>query len=293
MDIRDLRLYLHLCDSGNFSQTAKEMYISPSTLSRQIQRLEAQLGQALFIRDNRSVQITEAGTLFKHFATQTLQHYQQLQHQLKSDQTELVGELRLFCSVTAAYSHLPDILDQFRVQYPAVEIKLTTGDAADAVKKIQSNEADLAIAGRPKLLPAGINFADIGNIEMTLFMPKLKTNFSAQLHQSSPNWQQIPFILPEHGPSRRKIDRWFKQQKILQPHIYATVAGHEAIVSMIALGCGVALLPKVVIENSPDRIRERILEWPKNLVDPFEIGVCVQKKRLSEHVIAAFWQLVS
>ncbi len=47
----------------------------------------------------------------------------------------LSGELRLFCSVTAAYSHLPPILDRFRAEHPQVEIKLDTGDAADAVEK--------------------------------------------------------------------------------------------------------------------------------------------------------------
>ncbi|MCO6524626.1 MAG: LysR family transcriptional regulator, partial [Candidatus Schmidhempelia sp.] len=55
MKIRDLQLFLHLCETNNFSTTAKAMYISPSTLSRQIQRLEDKLGQTLFIRDNRSV----------------------------------------------------------------------------------------------------------------------------------------------------------------------------------------------------------------------------------------------
>ena len=99
--------------------------------------------------------------------------------------------------------------------------------------------------------------------------------------------------MPEHGPSRQRIDLWFKQQKITSPRIYATVAGHEAIVSMVALGCGVALLPKVVMENSPERVRERITEWSTNLMEPFDVGICVQKRRLSEKIISAFWALGS
>lgn len=55
MDIRDLKLFLHLAESCHFGRTSKAMYVSPSTLSRQIQRLEEQLGHPLFIRDNRSV----------------------------------------------------------------------------------------------------------------------------------------------------------------------------------------------------------------------------------------------
>lgn len=291
MNIRDLKLFLHLCETCHFGMTANAMHVSPSTLSRQIQRMEDYFGHPLFIRDNRQVQITQVGEKVKRFALQVISQHQQLKQELELSNQQIIGELRLFCSVTAAYSHLPDILDQFRIHYPLIEIKLSTGDAADAVEKVQSNEADLAIAGKPKQLPAGVEFLKFGEIEMVLLIPKLNSTFSDKLHQKKPDWHNIPFILPEHGPSRQRIDLWFKQQKITSPKIYATVAGHEAIVSMVALGCGVALLPKVVMENSPERIRERITEWSTNLMKPFDIGMCVQKRRLSEKIIAAFWNL--
>lgn len=293
MNIRDLKLFLHLCETCHFGMTANAMHVSPSTLSRQIQRLEEHFGHPLFIRDNRQVQITQMGEKVKRFAQQVINQHQQLMQELELSNQQLVGELRLFCSVTAAYSHLPEILDQFRIHYPLIEIKLSTGDAADAVTKIQLNDADVAIAGKPKQLPSGIEFLKFGEIEMVLLIPKLNSSFSDKLHQKIPDWDNIPFILPDHGPSRQRIDLWFKQQKITSPKIYATVAGHEAIVSMVALGCGVALLPKVVMENSPERIRERITEWSTNLMQPFDIGICVQKRRLSEKIIAAFWNVSS
>ncbi|WP_037389179.1 HTH-type transcriptional activator IlvY [Serratia symbiotica] len=216
MDLRDLKLFLHLADSHHFGRTAKAMHVSPSTLSRQIQRLEAILGQPLFLRDNRTVKLTDAGEQLKQFAQQTLLQYQQLKHALGQHGSSLSGELRLFCSVTAAYSHLPPILDHFRAQHPLVEIKLTTGDAADAVDKVQSSEADLGIVG-----------------------------------------------------------------------------GHEAIVSMVALGCGIALIPSVVVDNSPEPVRQRISPLENvSMVAPFELGVCVQKKRLSDPLINAFWRLL-
>ena len=291
MNIRDLKLFLHLCETCHFGMSADAMHVSPSTLSRQIQRLEEQFGHSLFIRDNRQVQISHEGEKVKRFAQQVVNLHQQLKQELDKADQQLVGELTLFCSVTAAYSHLPEILDRFRIHYPLVEIKLSTGDAADAVEKIQSQQADLAIAGKPKQLPSGMEFIKLGEIEMVLLIPKLNSSFSDKLHQKAPDWHNIPFILPEHGPSRQRIDLWFKQKKIVSPKIYATVAGHEAIVSMVALGCGVALLPKVVMENSPERVRERITEWSTNLMEPFDIGICVQKRRLSEKIISAFWAL--
>jgi len=162
MDLRDLKLFLHLAESRHFGRTARAMHVSPSTLSRQIQRLEEDLGQSLFLRDNRTVTLTEAGEQLRQFAQQTLLQYQQLRHAIDQHGPSLSGELKLFCSVTAAYSHLPPILDRFRAEHPQVEIKLTTGDAADAVDKVQTGEAELAIAGRPEMLPASIGFTPLG-----------------------------------------------------------------------------------------------------------------------------------
>ncbi|VFS46311.1 DNA-binding transcriptional regulator IlvY [Budvicia aquatica] len=83
-----------------------------------------------------------------------------------------------------------------------------------------------------------------------LITPALPCPVRTQMMENKPDWANIPFILPEHGPTRRRIDQWFRRYHISNPQIYATVAGHEAIVSMVALGCGIALIPSVVLDNS-------------------------------------------
>lgn len=293
MDFRDLKTFIHLAESRHFGRSARAMHVSPSTLSRQIQRLEEDLGQALFIRDNRTVTLTEAGGELRMFAQRTLLQYQQLRHTIDQQGPSLLGELHLFCSVTAAYSHLPPILDRFRAEHPLVEIKLTTGDAADAVEKALSGEADLAIAGKPEALPAAVAFSTLDYLPIAMIAPALPCPVRTQVSQTSPSWEEIPFILPDQGPVRRRIELWFRRQKISNPIIYATVGGHEAMVSMVALGCGVALIPEVVLENSPEPVRNRIQIMERSDdKTPFELGVCAQKKRLHEPLINAFWKLL-
>lgn len=293
MDFRDLKTFIHLAESRHFGRSARAMHVSPSTLSRQIQRLEEDLGQALFIRDNRTVTLTEAGEELRMFAQRTLLQYQQLRHTIDQQGPSLLGELHLFWSVTAAYSHLPPILDRFRAEHPLVEIKLTTGDAADAVEKALSGEADLAIAGKPEALPAAVAFSTLDYLPIAMIAPALPCPVRTQVSQASPSWEEIPFILPDQGPVRRRIELWFRRQKISNPIIYATVGGHEAMVSMVALGCGVALIPEVVLENSPEPVRNRIQIMERSDdKTPFELGVCAQKKRLHEPLINAFWKLL-
>ena len=77
MNIRSLHLFVHLCSSQNFSKTASAMHISPSALSRQIQKLEEEVGQSLLVRDNRSVELTEAGKKLLPIATKMTQQWRE------------------------------------------------------------------------------------------------------------------------------------------------------------------------------------------------------------------------
>ncbi|MGV3067049.1 LysR family transcriptional regulator, partial [Proteus mirabilis] len=107
MDIRDLKLFLHLAESCHFTKTAQAMHVSPSTLSRQIQRLEEQLGPPLFLRDNRQVPLTDVGEALKLYATNTLFPFKHHQHTPNQNNPSFSGGLRLFCSATPPYRPLP------------------------------------------------------------------------------------------------------------------------------------------------------------------------------------------
>ncbi len=290
MDIRSLQLFLHLANSLHFGKTSEAMHVSPSTLSRNMQRLENMLGSKLFERDNRSVALTESGRKFQRFAQQTLENWTQLKTELNSLSGELDGELKIFCSVTAAYSHLPVILDRFRLLHPNVELKLITGDAALAMQQVNDEQVDVAIAAHPEQISNRLKFVEIAKIPLSIITPVIACQVQQQISQDSIPWNEIPFILPEHGPARRRIDKWFKQMHI-KPSIYATVAGHEAIVSMVALGLGVGIAPEVVVDNSP--VRDRVLTFEKgNKIEPFELGLCCLRKRFDEPSIDAFFRTV-
>lgn len=289
MDIRSLRLFLHLATSLHFGKTAEAMHVSNSTLTRSMQRLEDSVGSQLFTRDNRSVALTESGNKFRSFAQQTLENWTQLKTELNQQPGQLDGELTIFCSVTAAYSHLPKILDKFRLLHPNVELKLITGDAAMGMQLVDDEQVDIAIAAHPEHIANRLKFVEIAKVPLSIITPLIACQVQQQIQQTPIDWNAVPFILPEHGPARKRIDKWFKQMKI-KPSIYATVAGHEAIVSMVALGLGVGIAPAVVVDNSP--VRERVLTFENsNTIDPFDLGLCCQRKRFDEPTIAAFFAM--
>jgi len=291
MDIKSLHSFVHLSQSLHFSNTAQAMNVSPSTLSRLIQRLEEEVGTRLLIRDNRSVLLTEAGLTFKQFAVQQIEQWELLKHTLSQRDNDLEGEINIYCSVTAAYSHLPPILDRFRRNHPNVEIKLTTGDSAVAMEQIMQHQVDFAIIAYPDHFPARLHFSHLAEIPLSIIAPTTPCNAVQLIKQSPIDWKNVPFILPEHGAIRSRFDNWFRAFKSGKPQIYAKVAGHEALLSMVALGCGIGVAPDVVIENSPVRDRVQTLSTPGELA-AFNLGVCCYKTRLSEPLIDAFLKCV-
>jgi LysR family positive regulator for ilvC len=75
----------------------------------------------------------------------------------------------------------------------------------------------------------------------------------------------------------------------IKPNIYAQVSGHEAIVSMVALGCGVGIAPDVVINNSP--VKEKIQRLKVASIRPFKLGVCCKRAQLDNPLVKALWQV--
>lgn len=292
MDLKSLKMFLTLAEQLHFGKCADLHYVSTSTLSRAIQRLEDEVGCELLVRDNRSVVLTEAGKKFQLYAEQQLSNWQQLQMSLNDEQEQLQGKLTIFCSVTAAYSHLPPLLDAFRQQHPLVEIVLSTGDAADAITHVSEQGADLAIAVKPDALSRQIFFQPIANIPLAVIAPSRPCHVKELVNEPVINWSNVPMILPEHGVARKRFDYWFRRRQQGKANIYASVSGHEALVSMVALGCGVGIAPKVVVENSPVKDRVQYLTGVGE-IEPFELGIICLNQQKSHPLVDAFFHAIA
>ncbi|PCH60406.1 MAG: HTH-type transcriptional activator IlvY [SAR86 cluster bacterium] len=310
MNKRDLKLFLHLAKSLHFGKTSNDCFISPASLTRIVQKLEQELAVTLFERDNRTVRLTQAGEMFREYAIESLERWDNLKADLQQQSVSLQGSLSVFCSVTASYHYLQSLLDEYRLLYPDVEIHLHTGDSALAEQRILSDQEDVGIAALPDRLPAKMQFKPLGESPLVFIVPATACPLRKRLQQFTPlssalatgqaaqhslalssqiPWDKIPMVMSEVGLARGRVDNWFRQKGI-KPNIYAQVSGNEAIVSMVSLGFGVGVVPKLVVENSPLCAKVEIMQVRPQL-QAFIIGVCVLKRKLSNPLIKAFWEL--
>ena len=292
MDFRALGVFLSVADTLNFSRSAELLHMSVSAVSRTVQRLEDEVGQPLLERDRRSVRLTAAGREFRVYAQRSLDEWQQVRRKLGKE-GELSGEVNLYCSVTASHSVLAPILETFRQQHPAVDIMLHTGDQADGVDRALAGQDDLAVAGRPQHLSSRLDFLPLLDSPMHFCIPADDCQVRRQALglNSVQDWETLPLIVPERGVTQVMLDEWLAGRGI-RPRIYAQVAGHEAIVAMVALGLGVGIAPELVVEAGG--MLERVEFMPvEDSLPPLQVGLCSLRQRLRNPLVASFWEVAA
>lgn len=287
MEYRDLQAFLTLCSTLHLGRAAEQLHMSPSTLSRRLARMEEEAGTVLVNRDSTPLVLTSAGERFRRHAEQTLVSWDTFRNEVNTRVSDLHGSLSLYCSVTASISILPDLLTRFRERYPLVDLRIQTGDAAESIPKVLSADADIVVAARPEQLEAGLTFRALTSSPLLFIAPRNMASVP-QLDRVNPDWSRVPMVLSASGLARLRVNQWFSAKGLI-PHIDAEVAGNEAIVSMVALGVGVGVVPELVLRNSPVSGRVRVLSVQPEL-EPFLIGVCAQTSRLEEPLIQALWK---
>jgi LysR family positive regulator for ilvC len=290
MDYDGLRLFLHLSESLRFARTSRECHVSPSALSRTVQRLERETGWPLLERDRRTVRLTAEGMRFAEHARDTLARWRRLQSDLTDRRDRLTGTIAIFASVTACQSFLPELLSNFRQRHPDIHIQLDTGYAADALERLAEGRADVSIAALPPTLPRALVARPLLTTPLVFASPRAACEVERLCQRRPLPWTELPVVLPASGQARADADRWFGRRRI-EPRVYGELSGSEAILALVSLGCGVGVVPRIVLDESPLASKLRVLEIDDG-GDPlgeFRVGVCTQRKKLTSPLVRALW----
>ncbi|MEM9315016.1 MAG: HTH-type transcriptional activator IlvY [Pseudomonadota bacterium] len=295
MDQKSLQVFLVVARTLSFSRTAVEMHMSVSAVSRSIARLEGELGQRLFDRDRRGMRATTAARRLRPYAERVTAEWRALRHSLQ-ESGSLAGELRIYCSVTASYQLLSPLLRSYREAFPAVDVRLQTGDPADGLERVRQGDADVAMIVRPAALPDSVLFRAVVRTSLEICLPQQAAGGLEELASLGDSelierLSAEAWILPERGETRLLTDAWLGDTFAAEPIVYARVAGHEAIAAMASLGLGVGIVPRLVVEAGALSSSLALRQLPG--LPGLEIGLCARSGRIDDPVVAGFMERVA
>lgn len=148
MRSEDLIAFETVAEAGSVTTAARRLGCSQPTLSRQLQRLEADLGAHLLQRHAQGMRLTAAGERMLAFARERLAEEDALRAELREGDGELRGVVRIVASTTPSDYLVPGFVARFAERYPAVRTEVTVGDSAQVPGALLDRRADVGFAGR-------------------------------------------------------------------------------------------------------------------------------------------------
>lgn len=159
MDLRALRYFVEIAKQRNFTAAAERCFVTQPTLSKRIAELEDELGQQLFIRSTRRVELTEKGLLLFHQAQTILGLVEQTERDMR-DSRELTGDLNISAAEVPVFQTIAAVVERLQRRHPAVRVHLTSSSGLKAIADLQSGVAHFALLNLPTEL-AGLDSIEL------------------------------------------------------------------------------------------------------------------------------------
>ncbi len=143
LDIDVLRTFVAIAETGNFSTAADAVLRTPSAISMQIKKLEEQLGATLFLRDARSVSLTQSGEILLGYARRMVALSNEAVSRFRMP--DMQGHVRLGAPDDIGERHMPSILKRFAEIYPLIMVDVTVDTSSNLRRRLQEQRLDLAL----------------------------------------------------------------------------------------------------------------------------------------------------
>jgi DNA-binding transcriptional LysR family regulator len=245
LENRHLRYFIEVARSLHVRRAAERLHIAQPALTQNIQHLESELGVELFHRESRHLRLTEAGQVFLAEAEQSLHQFDHAQKTAQRAARGEVGKLFLGFQSTAGLSLIPNLLQNFRTEFPEVEVTLIESGSTAQKRALRSGEIDIGLIYGPP--DAGFAYRQLEPESLVIVLPEdhpLAVKDSVALAELA----QEVFILPSssaaevlhHAVMTECADAGFQPKKVQEITTAQTALG------LVSAQFGVSILPASV-----------------------------------------------
>jgi DNA-binding transcriptional LysR family regulator len=258
VEIRQLRAFVAIAESGTFTAGALRVHVTQAAISMQIRQLENELGARVFVRAPRHIILTEAGEHLLQRARQILREHDAALDEIAELAGAERGRLRIgSASAMVLTDQLPKILKELRKGHPAAEISVTSGTSEALVDQILAGELDIAFVSLPVDV-RGIQTERLSEDQLVaIASPRHK--LAKQRTISAYTLAGEKLILGERGGNtRRLIDQFFAQAGV-SLHVAMELSRQAAIRRMVEEDMGVGIVPLQSVKEEVEK--GKLVRW--------------------------------
>lgn len=258
MELHQLRYYLAVARTRNFSRAAEQCHVAQPSLSQQIMKLEDELGERLFERTKREVSLTPAGELFRQHAEQVLDGVEQARDCVRELGSVLRGRVLLGALPTIAPYYLPERLRTFTADNPQVEIVVHEDTTERLVRAVLSKEVDAAVLSLP-VERAGLAAEEFFDEDLLVALPA-DHPLAGRRALALDDLEQESFILMKEGHCLAGQALQFCRLNGFSPKMSFRSAQIETVMAFVAAGWGISIVPAMSRKPGVKNVRYRTVK---------------------------------
>lgn len=286
MELRQLKYFIGIAETGSFSDASRRFYLSQSAISQQIKLLEEELGTQLFERTSHRVQMTESGEMLLPLARTVLQDVVACHERLSDLKGMLCGEL------TIGMTHSIDslvrpALSTFLKLYPKVRLNIYYESIAELMQKLRNGRLDMAIS-----VSNGGNDDQIVSEEVASYrLCAIMRDTHPLADRKQLSFQEMEnqgFILPESGIRDRNAVEQYLSSKADNLQVRAIVNNPHTIMSLLSQTNYISVLAEQEVRGYPYLRAVEI----KELADPVPVYVHSMKNGYRKQSSKMFLKLL-
>ncbi len=243
MELRQVEYFLKLAEMGNFLRASEELYISQSSLSKQIMALEKELDCALFDRSKRQITLTPAGETFLGYARTLVQTYQTMLAGMAQFHT--TPTLNIVAIPVIAQYGIPAYLARFKQAYPTIHAILEEREGAAVLAALDNHQCDLAFLREnylDKTRYAGLEITRDKFLVVLAQQHRLAQRPVLALAELA----HENFIMFDKGTVVHELTVEACRNASFEPCIFYASLRVESILGLVASGAGIALMMEKV-----------------------------------------------
>jgi len=287
IEARLLHYFLTIAREQNITRAAETLYVTQSTLSKQMMDLEKQLGKKLFIRGNRKITLTMEGIFLRNRAQEILELMDSTESAFRSDSELLSGDITIGCGETIVMDEIADIFAEFHRAHPKVKLHIHSANAETVQEQMDKGLCDFGLMMYP-VWQEKYDYIDIHRQDVFgILMPK-DCELARQDAVGVEQLKELPLILS----AQRFLSHEALRSRGLEMSALNIVATYNLVYNaafLVERGVGYALCPDRLVNIAGRALDFRPLT-PRMAVELF---VVTKKYRVFSPAVKVFLEYVT